>query len=937
MHKPNNTLLGRAVRAGTRAGALGGAGSVALCAALLAGPAIAQTTGPSDAPLEEVTVTGIRQSLSTSAELKRKSSIVQDSISQEDLGKFPDANVAESLQRIPGVSIDRSNGEGKYVTVRGLGPQFNSVLFNGRTLASDNFGREFSFDLLAAELISGADVYKTSLARLQEGGIGATINLHTAKPLDLDGFRSVVSAKGNYESNNEEITPQVFGLISNTFADDTIGLLGSVSYQERNVSFDSVQTGGWLPNTDVGPADNPIATDVYAPRNLDIGNSDDERKRLGITLVGQYRPSDALTLTLDGLYNNFESDSKNRALGAWFEPSQYTAASIDGNRTVTSLTTNGNADMIVANSLRDITTKQVGFNADWQPSDLIRVSFDATTSKAEDDGVGKDYFTVIGIPTTYSYAGPTGDGMPSVFGFTPGALTDASLGRSHLAQREGEAATDRVREFRLDTEFMTEGGSLKAVRLGAAHTARKLQKQSGNTLNVACLYCGYPTVVDPSLLRPFTLDGLSGGNVPRTFMTYDPDAYLAYLSSPASLSARDEALDLAPGTSAAQLASDARGNGYNAVANPPDFVDEKTYSLYTELDVEGTIGGLDWFLNLGGRYTHTDLTSHSQQRDLLDLRLIPNDPTLFTAVYANDGTFVAVDQDASYDEFLPSANLRLNLTPELLLRIGASKSLTRPALNDLRPVTSYGTTRPASLESSGGNPNLKPYLSTNFDVSVEWYPTQTTTLSAAPFYKHIDDFIVTTIEQEPETIENADNIPVGGVITGPNEATFAAARPRNAEAANIWGLELNAVHTFDTLPGWLSGFGTALNATFVDTNRDFGSISPEVRFAVVGLSDSKNVTIFYEKYGISARIAFNRREGFLESIANGSGSEPRFVRTYEQVDASVSYDVTDNATVFVEGTNILDNEYVTRARFDNQLRGYFEYGARFDAGFRLTF
>jgi iron complex outermembrane recepter protein len=252
-------------------------------------------------------------------------------------------------------------------------------------------------------------------------------------------------------------------------------------------------------------------------------------------------------------------------------------------------------------------------------------------------------------------------------------------------------------------------------------------------------------------------------------------------------------------------------------------------------------------------------------------------------------------------------------------------------------VTSYDTLRPATLEASGGNPNLKPYLSTNFDVSVEWYPAPTTTLSAAPFYKHINDFIVTTIEPETVTIANADNIPVGGVITGPNEATFQVARPRNAEAANVWGLELNAVHTFDTLPGWLSGFGMALNATFVDTNRDFGSISPEVRFAVVGLSDSKNATIFYEKYGFSARIAYNLRDAFLSSIAEGYGSEPLFVREYDQVDASVSYDVTDNATVFIEGTNILDNEYVTQARFSNQIRGYYEYGARYNAGFRLTF
>jgi len=936
MYKSNNTQLMRAVRAGSR-GRFAGAGSAAVCAVLLAGPAMAQSTTQSDAPLEEVTVTGIRQSLSTSAELKRESAIVQDSISQEDLGKFPDANVAESLQRIPGVSIDRSNGEGKYVTVRGLGPEFNTVLFNGRTLASDNYGREFSFDLLAAELISGADVYKTSLAKLPEGGIGATINLHTARPLDLSGFRSVVSAKGNYESTNEEVTPQVFGLISNTFADDTLGLLGSVSYQERNVSVDSVTSGGWLPNVDVGPASNPIATDVYAPRNLDVGNASDERKRLGITLVGQYRPSDTLTLTLDGLYNNFKSDSENHALGAWFEPSQYTAATVDSNRTVTSLTTNGNADMIVSSSLRDTTMHQVGFNSDWKPSDLIHVVFDATMSKAENDQGGKNYFTVIGVPTTYSYAVPSGSGMPSVFGFTPGALTNPALGRTHLAQREGTGVSDRVREFKLDSEFLTESGALKAVRLGTSYSGRKRENQGGGTLNVGCLYCGYPTLADPSLMRTFTIDGLSGGNIPHTFMAYDPDAYLAFLSSPAALAARDRALNLAPGTSASDLANQSQGNGFGAVQNPPDFVDEKAYALYTEMDIEGSLGGLDWFLNLGARYSHTDLTSHSRQRQLLDLLLVPNDPTIFNAVYENNGASVAVDQDASYDEFLPSLNLRVTLTPELLLRIGGSKTLTRPALNDLRPVTSYDTTRPAGLESSGGNPNLKPYLSTNFDVSVEWYPTQTTTLSAAPFYKHINDFIVRTIENETVPIANADNIPVGGVITGPNEATFAAARPRNAEAANIWGLELNVVHTFDNLPGWLSGFGTALNATFVDTNRDFDSISPTVRFAVVGLSDSKNATIFYEKYGFSARIAYNRREGFLSSIANGSGSEPLFVRSYDQVDASVSYDVTHNAQIFVEGTNILDNEYVTTARFDNQIRGYYEYGARFDAGFRLTF
>jgi TonB-dependent receptor len=210
-------------------------------------------------------------------------------------------------------------------------------------------------------------------------------------------------------------------------------------------------------------------------------------------------------------------------------------------------------------------------------------------------------------------------------------------------------------------------------------------------------------------------------------------------------------------------------------------------------------------------------------------------------------------------------------------------------------------------------------------------------LSAAVFYKHIKDFIVTTIENETVTIANAGNIPVGGFITGKNEATFAAARPRNAGAADIRGLELNVVHTFDWLPGFLSGFGTQLNATFVSTNRTFAKLTPTERFAVVGLGNSQNATLFYEKYGISARIAYNRRERFLSSIANGYGSEPLFVRTYGQFDASVSYDINRHAQVFVEGTNIFNAKYITVARYNNQMRGYYDYGARFDAGVRVKF
>jgi TonB-dependent receptor len=199
-----------------------GRGAIALVSAL-------PLTAVASEGLEEVVVTGIRGSLSESAEIKHRSNLILDSITSEDLGKFPDSNVAESLQRIPGVSIDRSGGEGRFVTVRGFGPEFNTVLINGRSFASDNEGREFSFDLLAAELIAGADIQKSAVASVPDGGIGATINIKTPRPLDLGGFQSIVSGKGLYEDLSEEITPQGFALLSDVFAGGKLGLLGAVS------------------------------------------------------------------------------------------------------------------------------------------------------------------------------------------------------------------------------------------------------------------------------------------------------------------------------------------------------------------------------------------------------------------------------------------------------------------------------------------------------------------------------------------------------------------------------------------------------------------------------------------------------------------------------------------------------------------------------------
>lgn len=932
----------------------GGMGS-AIGALLIAAPALAQDAPPATPPAQggteagaatdDIVVVGIRGSIASSAAQKRNASGILDAISSEDLGKFPDANVAESLQRIPGVAIDRSNGEGQSVTVRGLGPAFNTVLFNGRSFASDNFNRAFSFDLIPAELISGAQVYKSGQASLQGGGIGATINVQTPRPLALKEFKGIFTAKALYEKNSEKVTPQVFGLLSDTFADGRLGILGSVSYQRRIASIDSVSNGGYLPNTIVGPTSAPIHTNVYAPRNMDVGNARDDRTRLGATLVAQYEANDALTFTVDGLYNRFKSESATRALGSWFEPSSYTRAEIDQNRTVTSLTTNGNADFISSGSVRETTTWEAGGNVEWRPTDQFRMVLDATWSRAKNAGGGKSYFAVIGSPSPYTFNQATDGGIPTLSGYGSGVLSNPALGRTHIAGVNGNDVTETVTEYRWNNEWTPDDGFFRALRFGVARTARdKRNVPITSDDDVGCVYCGYPTLADPSLLTSFTMNplGAKSGSVPLTFLTFDPRRYLDFLTSPAATAALDAAQKLAPGTTAARYA---RVGGYTARPQPSDRVKETVYASYADVDFDGEVGGLPWFVNVGGRYEYTELSSFGQQRQLVDLTPTggnpPTDPTIYVGVFASPAG-VSILRKSSYSNFLPSLNARLNLTPELQARFAAYKTLTRPAIGDLAPSLNTDTLRPATLTASGGNPELKPYRATNFDVSVEYYPTRTTTLSAAVFYKKVDDFIIQSFADELFTIANNGNaqgvrLPVGGLIVGPNTARFSVRRPRNAQSLEIRGLELNVVHTFDWLPGVLSGFGVQANATFVKTNREFDVDQIGQSFAAEGIGNSQNGTVFYEKYGVSARLAYNRRERFLRQLAGGSGNEPIFVRDYGQFDGSVAVNVTPFAQVFVEGTNLFNAKYFTTGRFDNQLLSYQNFGPRYDAGVRFSF
>ncbi len=365
-----------------------------------------QAQPAADEGVQEVVVTGLRQALVNSMTIKRDSLGIVDAISPEDIGKLPDTNLAESLQRITGVSIDRSGGEGAFVTVRGFGPEFNTVLLNGRQIAtptdpSQASGRAFSFDTLASELISGVEVFKSSVAHLQSGGVGSAINIATARPFDYGGFKFSASADANREENSKKSSPDAAFLISDRFADERLGILVSGSYQRRKDRLDQAQTDGWIVNggTPAGQinggtgvavtASNPQGN-LFIPQNYDTKVTFEDRKRVGGTLVLQYKASDDLTVTADTLYSRFTNTTDARSFGHWFTPSNLTNVVTDANGTAIDLTQGVGMASDFHDKKFDKKTDLTasGINAEWKLSDRMTLNLDGSFSRAKEDPNG---------------------------------------------------------------------------------------------------------------------------------------------------------------------------------------------------------------------------------------------------------------------------------------------------------------------------------------------------------------------------------------------------------------------------------------------------------------------------------------------------------------------------------------------------------------------
>lgn len=954
-----------------------------LASAISANSAFAQDAQPNK-DVEVIEVSGIRSSVAKSMDVKRSSAGVVDAISAEDIGDFPDTNLAESLQRITGVSIDRSGGEGQLITVRGFGPQFNTVLVNGRQMASENDSRAFSFDTIASELVSSLDVHKTSTATMQSGGVGSTININTARPFALNGFKMAGSVKGVYDENSEETTPQFSGLISNTFNDDTFGVLLAVSHQERETRLNQAQMDGWLENVGVP---NPVTQsgdawtgNVFSPRNYDHKVTFEERTRTNANLVFQYAPNDKLVVTADALYSDFDVESEATSYGHWFTAPNIQGVGDDGslfdengNRRSPTVDANGTivdlyqevglaTDMHAKTFDRLTDTYAIGLNFDYQYSDNLNLSFDLSHSEAEREANngGGDQLSLIGyanrvrfqvddniLPVASMFASPndniysgqqeldgaivTGpDGFPIYNpALTPDGVSnhlDEANSRAHVMLRRGWAVEDEVSQLRFDGEYVTDGSGLTEIRFGAQYSTetKSLTRWDNEGVGIHCTYCGYPDLPEIPAGSQYVFDAgsdflsdVSGsGRMPTSWLAHDGEANFAFLESYYQ-SVNGDSIS------------------FDAVRRNNSFeVEEDIISTYMEFDFEGEVADMFLSATAGVRYEMTDVTVNGTQAPITGLTILDQ-----TEMLAGFGDAQSIATESDYEVLLPNFSVRLEITDDLIARFAASSTITRPTLNSMSPVTVITTTRQGGdLTSTSGNPALEPFKSDNLDLSLEYYYDEASYASIGYFRKLVSNFIVNS--QEDKTFELAD----GSLLTDPSTGTNASAPdagddvavftntlPNNGEDATVDGFELALQHTFD------NGFGVLANGTIVDSDAELDPFDINQVFALTGLSDSYNLVAFYETDDYQIRLAYNWRDEFVQSLTQGQGDGPTIVESYQQLDISGSYSVTDNVEIFFEGINLTEEFVHKRGRFSNHLLLVEDSGRRWAFGVRGNF
>ncbi len=868
----------------------------------------AQEAAP-DGSLEEIVVTGFRESLNAALVLKRDAIGAVDSIVAEDIADFPDLNLAESIQRIPGVAITRQGGEGRQISVRGLGPQFTRVRINGmEALATTggtdaangtNRARSFDFNIFASELFNSIKVAKTSSADQEEGSLGATVDLSVARPFDYNGLTFVTGAQVGYNDLQEDMDPRATALISNTWGDGKFGALLSVAYSDREFRDDGSsavrwQNAGWTAaNLASYQGTAPALADMNAsfrPRIPRYDLYENTQERLGVTASFQLAPTDSTLFTLDALYANLDSTRTEQFLempnfSASLSAVDVLQVEIDPATQNMVYGLFNDVDVRSEQRYDELETEFTQFTLTGEHSFSDTVHLSGLVGRAESDhknpvqttllwdindadGVSFDYRNNSRLPVL-NY------GTADVDNPNAWSLTQIRL----RPQTANNTFTNYMLDLKWDTSDRT------ALKFGVQYKEYEFETTSARRVNEAA--SAAQIAVDRAQyaqqlnLNSSGLD-LPGGN---TNVWVVPDVKKA-----------TDLFDLTNYGLYGVSTDNDLGNNYSVAENDT--------GAYVQFEFSADVGSVPVRGNVGVRYVQTDQESTGWARG------------------ASGNTLLTIDND--YDKTLPSLNLVASITDDFLIRFGAAKAMTRANLGQLNPALAMSISG-NNKTVNAGNPFLEPYEADSYDLSFEWYFADESLLSLAVFYKDIGTF-VQTVRQTGNFSSNPFGLPDSVALaqcaaqlpgydpTAPGAAEACLADwqfnlPSNTPGGDLKGVEIAYQQPFTFLPGFFSNFGVQMNYTYVDSEVEYVDALGVVQTkeTLTGLSqNSANATLYWDNGTVMARISAAYRDEYLTTVPGRNNNDVEGTAETLNLDFSSRWSITDSLDLTFEALNLTD-------------------------------
>src|SRR5258706_13677391 len=889
------------------------------------GPACAQDTASAEpGGLEEIVVTGIRKSIEDSIKMKRKLDVVSDTISAEDVGQFPDGNLAESLQRVTGVQITRQSpdgvtaNEGQHVSVRGLHTEFNYVGLNGEGVASASNNlvaytsdRNFNFSVLAPDFISSLEVYKSPSADLTEGGVAATINVKTVLPLDIGQRVFKSSFEGQANTRATTVRPKLSAIYSDNFADGRLGLAVGYAWNKRKYVSTSTTDFQFDPETVAGQ--NYLVLDS----NFILNTGDDLDTKTAYGAL-QYRPASDLTFSLIGLHTRTVDDAEFSSFGVRpYFSTTYSNVVADSNNVLTTQVCDDVYYQAATYTHLDATTlDNFTLKSDWRAGNLaINAALDYSNSVSTNRYfvISAQEWGVFGLGPAYSGGYQINPGDPIASFVLDPALNTSDPNKFFIGIVGGEVLRreNAIRSARMDATYDLPGGVIESIKVGARYAEERSTNADVFKYDVSQANASVAPYVTGSPMSAPTLSGYDrSANVPLQYPYFNTQSYLNALyggSYNTWLNAATTQQIINP------------SNQYTIKENDNGLYAHAPYKVESHFPVHG---------NFGIRFVHTEQAVTDTAVDLaknIGLRPPPPPPSP-SIIFA---AWSLSTPSPRHNDLLPSFNLSMDLKSDLVLRLAAAKVMSRPTLDSLVPRYNVSAgTGGAANTVSGGNPELNPFRAWQGDLSLEYYFQPGSMASAALFYKKVQSFIQT--QHRPLVLQGI---------------TFDQTLPVNSSGGYVEGVEVGYTQQFKALPSFWSGFGVQTNATWAQGMTDADPAAGVKEHAFQNLSKwTANASVFYSAHRLDTRLAYNYRSDYLfDDNVRGIGTTSAYGEPFSTLDFQASYAITKSLTVFAEANNVARKPQVFSMRVANGgvLSSYpqtwIEGERRLAAGFRLGF